>query len=309
MDIDALRTFIEVHRAGGVTRAAAGLHRSQPTVSRRLSLLERDLGVPLFERVPGGVALSQAGAALLPFAEKALAALDDAEEAIRAVRAEVAGPVSIALVGTLASTGLTAVLRGVARRHPRLDVRLRTATSHEVSDLVRRAEVTLGLRYSDDPAPELQCETLLHERLVVVAAPDHPRAGTRIDSLGALAGERWITFPNVPGRSEASSAYVRRALDGAGVDDAQVLRVDSLTAQKRMVEAGFGIALLPDSGIQEELRAATLTVLDVDRLDVRVPVTAVTRRGGYLGAGAQALLEELRAAAGCPHGPLAQPSS
>lgn len=307
MDTEALRTFLEVHRAGGVTRAASVLHRSQPTVSRRLAALEHELGVPLFERVPAGLALSRAGEALLPFAERALAALDDAEEAVRAVRTEATGPVTIALVGTLASTSLTSVLRGVARRYPGLEVRLRTATSHDVSDLVRRAEVMLGLRYGGDPAPELQCETLLEERLVAVAAPDHPLAGTRIDSLGALGGERWITFPNVPGRPEASSAYVRRALDGAWVDDAQILQVDSLTGQKRLVEAGFGVALLPESGVQEELRAAMLTVLDVDDLDVRVPVTVVTRRGGYLGAAAQALLEELRAA-GCPHGALAQSS-
>jgi DNA-binding transcriptional LysR family regulator len=102
MDTEALRTLIEVHRAGGVTRAAAALHRSQPTVSRRLALLERDLGVPLFERVPGSVALSQAEQALLPFAETALAALDDADAAVRAVRSEVSGPVAIALVGALA---------------------------------------------------------------------------------------------------------------------------------------------------------------------------------------------------------------
>lgn len=297
MDTEALRTFIEVHRAGGVTRAAATLHRSQPTVSRRLALLERDLGVPLFERVPGGVALSQAGEALLPFAETALAALDDAEAAVQAVRSEVGGPVAIALVGTLASTSLTSVLRGVARRYPKLEVVLRTATSHEVSALVRRADVTLGLRYGDDPAPELHCEKLLDERLVAVAATDHRLAGTRCASLRALAAERWITYPEVAGRPEASLAYVRRALDSAGVDEARILRVDSLTAQKRLVEAGFGIALLPESGIQEELAARTLTVLDVRDLDLRLPVTVVTRRGGYLGAAAQALVEEVRQAA------------
>src|SRR2546423_5039840 len=111
MDVEALRTFIAIHRSGGVTRAAAALFRSQPTVSRRLALLEQDLGVPLFERVPGGVALSHAGRALLPFAETALAALHDAEAAVRGVRSEASGPVAVALVGTLASTSLTSVLR------------------------------------------------------------------------------------------------------------------------------------------------------------------------------------------------------
>src|SRR5258708_39661244 len=68
MDVEALRTFAAIHSSGGVTRAAATLRRSQPAVSRRLALLEHELGVPLFERIPGGVVLSEAGRAGLPVA-------------------------------------------------------------------------------------------------------------------------------------------------------------------------------------------------------------------------------------------------
>jgi DNA-binding transcriptional LysR family regulator len=297
VDVEALRTFIAIHRAGGVTRAAAELFRSQPTVSRRLALLEKELGAPLFERVPGGAVLSEAGRALLPFAETALAAMQDAESAVRAVRSNGSGPVAIALVGTLASTSLTAVLRRFAQQHPKIELTLRTATSQQVSDLVRRADVTLGLRYSHDPAPELSCETLFSERMVAAAAPEHDLVGTGSVTMNGLAGERWIAFAHDPERPEASGAYVSRALDAAGVNDEQILRIDSLTAQKRLVEAGFGIALLPDSSIQEELAAGSLAVLDVRDLDIAVPVMVVTRRTGYLGAAARTLLEELRSTA------------
>jgi DNA-binding transcriptional LysR family regulator len=270
--------------------------RSQPAVSRRLALLENELGVPLFERVPGGVVLSEAGRALLPYAEAVLASMQDAEAAVRAVRSEDRGPVTIALVGTLASTNLTSVLRRFAQRHPNIQLILRTATSKEVSDLVRRADVTVGLRYSTDSAPELDCETLYSERMVIVAAPDHALAGTRVGALSALAGERWIAFPERPGRPEVSGEHVRRILDAVGVDDGQILRIDSLTAQKRLVEAGFGIALVPDSAVQEELAAGSLVGLDVDGLDVRVPVMLVTRRDGYLAAATRSLLVVLRQA-------------
>jgi DNA-binding transcriptional LysR family regulator len=293
VDTEALRTFIAIHRSGAITRASAALFRSQPAVSRRLALLERELGAPLFERVPGGVALSEAGRALLPFAETVLATLRDAEAAVHAVQSDESGTVTVALVGTLASTNLTSVLRRFGQRHPNVELILRTATSREVSDLVRRADVTLGLRYSEDPARDLRCETLFSERLVVAAAPDHDLVGAPRQALGALAGERWIAFPELAGRSEASAAYVRQALDGAGVTDARILRIDSLTAQKRLVEAGFGIAFLPHSSIQEELAAGSLVVLDIDA-DVAVPVTAVTRSNGYLGAAARTLLDELR---------------
>ncbi|QYN39374.1 LysR family transcriptional regulator [Pseudonocardia sp. DSM 110487] len=292
MDIEALRTFIAIHRSGTVTGAAAAVFRSQPAVSRRLALLEKELDVPLFERVPGGVVLSEAGRALLPFAEAVLASVRDAEAAVRAVRSQDSGPVTVALVGTLASTNLTSVLRRFAQRYPAVELTLRTATSKEVSDLVRRADVTVGLRYSADPAPELECETLYSERLVIAAPPE--RAGTRIATLSALAGERWLAFPERPG--DASSGSVRRVMDAAGVPESQILRIDSLTAQKRLVEAGFGIALVPDSSIQEELAAGSLVALEVGDLDVGLPVTLVTRRGGYLSAATRTLLAELRRA-------------
>jgi DNA-binding transcriptional LysR family regulator len=300
MDVEALRTFLAIYQAGGVTAAAETLYRSQPAVSRRLALLERDLGVRLFERVPGGVVLSEAGRALLPYAEMTLAIMRDTEAAVRAVHSDDSGAVTIALVGTLAGTNLTSALRRFAQRHPNVDVRLRTATSREVSVLVRRADVTFGLRYAHDPAPEIRSEMLFSERWVVAAAPDHPLAGVMGATLNALASERWIAFPDQPDRPESSARYIRLALDSAHVDETRILRIDSLTAQKRLVEAGFGIAILPESSIQEELSAGSLVVLNLDDLAVEVPVTVVTRKNGYLSAAAQTLLKEIREAGGNP---------
>jgi DNA-binding transcriptional LysR family regulator len=298
MDAEALRTFLEIHRAGGITRAAAALHRSQPAVSRRLALLEQELGVALFERIRGGVALTEAGKALLPYAEAGLAILADAEAAVRALRSEETGALRVAIVGTLASSHLTSVLRRFAKRHPRVELGLRTATSREVSELVRRADVTLGLRYARDPAPELRCETLFAERMVLAAAADHPLAGARRVAAQRLADESWIAFPHDPERPEAAAAQVQRAIDAVGVPESRVLRIDSLTAQKRLIEAGFGIGLVPESSLHEERAKGALAVLDVRGLEVSIPVVLVTRRKGFLGAAARTLVAELRKAAG-----------
>jgi len=74
MDSDALNTFLVVHRRGGISNAAKALHRSQPAISRRIALLEQELGVPLFERVAGKTRLSDAGRVMVPYAERAVAA-------------------------------------------------------------------------------------------------------------------------------------------------------------------------------------------------------------------------------------------
>ena len=102
MDSDALLTFLTVHRRGGISHAAKVLHRSQPAISRRIALLEQELGVPLFERIAGRTMLSDAGRVLVPYAERAVAATQDAENAVRALARPNSGPIALAVVGTLA---------------------------------------------------------------------------------------------------------------------------------------------------------------------------------------------------------------
>src|SRR5688572_10426315 len=140
MDAEALSTFLAVHRQRGFSNAARFLHRTQPAISRRIALLEQELGVPLFERTGSGIALSQAGRVLLPHAERAIATLQDAQDAVRALAVGNAGPLTLAIVGTLAGTDLAGVLKRFAQDHPGIELILQTARSGEVSDLVRRGD-------------------------------------------------------------------------------------------------------------------------------------------------------------------------
>src|SRR5437868_15055922 len=102
MDSDALNTFLMVHRRGGISSPAKVLHRSQPASSRRIALLEQELGLPLFERIAGRTMLSDAGRLMVPYAERAVAAVQDAANAVRAPARPNSGPVGLAVVGTLA---------------------------------------------------------------------------------------------------------------------------------------------------------------------------------------------------------------
>jgi DNA-binding transcriptional LysR family regulator len=291
VELDHVETFVAIVRKGGFTRAASALHLSQPAISRRVRLLEHEVGAPLFERSRSGGALTDAGRAFLAPAEALLAALRDALDAVAALQSADRGAVTLALVGTLAGTPLTTALRRFRDAHPAVDLRLRTALSAEVSALVRRGDATLGLRYGVDPHPDLLSTTLHDEPLLPVCAPHHRLARARRVAPGALASERWITFPPpAGGGAEPSAAAVERSLAASGVPPGERVLIDSLTAQKRMVEAGFGLALLQASSIDEELRAGTLTVLRVPALRATVPIVLVQRRRAYLSGAARAVL-------------------
>jgi DNA-binding transcriptional LysR family regulator len=289
MDMDQIRTFVAVARSRSFVGAAASLHRSQPAISRRIELLETEFGLPLFERLRGGTVLTDAGAVFLPYAETVLAAAKDGTEALRAVSHGHAGQISLALVGTLANARLTGVLRQLGRKYPKVRLDLRTATSREVSELVQRGDATLGLRYATSRDSGVASQIIAEEKLVVIGCADHPLANGRQQPAVKLADEKWVAFPTRNTR-ESFVQHLARMLLSVGLEDAEIIPIDSLTAQKRLVEAGFGVALLAESGIQEELRQGTLKVLNVPALRAGIPVAMVHRRNGYLSAAARSLM-------------------
>ncbi len=292
MELIEAEAFVTIAEVGAFTQAATALHISQPAISRRIDLLERELGAPLFERVRGGARLTEAGQAFLPHARCLLAAARDGAAAVRALEQEESGTVALALVGTLASTALTTQLRRFRTDHPRVRLLLRTARSDEVSALVQRGEATLGLRYFPDPDLTVVSHLVRDEALVVVCAAQSRLAEHPSPDLRALAGIPWVTFQSGSG-GEPYARIVERQLRGAGLADAEIIPIDSLTAQKRLIEADFGLGLLPASSIDEEVRLGTLRLLEVPALRATLPVMAIHRRQAYLSRAARRLLADL----------------
>ena len=112
---------------------------------------------------------------------------------------------------------------------------------------------------------------------------------------GALAGERWVTFPPPRRGREPFATVLEQRLGAAGIEAAEIVRIDSLTAQKRFVDAGFGIALSSRAACRE---------LRLGRSDHRrprapgsLPVTLVRRQNGYLSGAAQNLVAVIKAGA------------
>jgi DNA-binding transcriptional LysR family regulator len=294
VELDHVEAFLAIVRSGGFARGSAALHLSQPAASRRIKLLEAELGAPLFDRLGRGVTLTEAGRAFLPHAQALLASMRDGTEAVKAVRGTGHGTVTLALVGTLASGGLTARLSRLRQAHPGLDLRLRTALSAEVSALVLRGDADLGLRYGTDPEPGLKSAVIHHERLIAVCPPGHPLTAGETDHATALAGQRWLVFPPRPGATgDPYATAIQQLLAAHGLGSAEILPVDSLTAQKRMTEAGFGLAILPESSLDEELRTGTLRAIDTPALTATIPVALIRRRNAFQSGAARALTAAL----------------
>jgi DNA-binding transcriptional LysR family regulator len=290
MTFDEIEAFVSIADLGGFTQASRRLNRSQPAISRRIHELETTLGAALFERVGRRVVLTGAGKALLPHAEAALAAIRDGQRAVRD-QAGGASTLRLAIVGTLADSHIVDALRAFKSQFEQASVDLRTATSREVSTLIRNGEACLGLRYFPDADPKLESIPLGAEKLFVVVTAAHPVTAHRLPDLHALRNEKWLGFPPQRRQPDSFGDLLERQLTASGLENPSITRVDSLTAQKRLVEAGLGIALMPTSSVREELRIGSLRTIDVTTMNAHLPVVAIRRANGHHSQLATAFLE------------------
>jgi DNA-binding transcriptional LysR family regulator len=292
MELIEVEAFVAIAEVGGFSRAANLLRVSQPAISRRIELLERELGAPLFERIRAGATLTDAGRAFLPHAQQLLAAARDGAAAVQALRDEGGGTLTLALLGTLATSDLLPRLRAFRDAYPRLRLELRTARSDEVSALVRQGDAQLGLRYFADPRANIVSRLVANEPLLVVGAAHSRLVAEGLSDPAGLRGVPWFGFSG-----PANEPYIRlvtRQLAANGLDDADVTGIDSLTAQKRLIEADFGVGMLPASSVEEELRLGSLQRLDLPTLETHVPVMLI-HRPTPLSAAAELLVAALTA--------------
>lgn len=293
MTLDELRAFVSIAESGSFTKASAQLHRSQPAISRRVDMLESNLGAPVFKRQGRNVALTKVGETLLPHAQAALAAVRDGQRAVQGLTENSRDVLSIAVVGTIADTYLVEALRAFQNEYKDAKIDLQTTNSLEASEFVRRGDAAIGLRYHDDPDSALEIILLGAERRYVVVPSNHPVKSSQVESLKPFAGDRWLVFPT----SGTARASLNEALQKQFTADVgsppEITLVDSLTAQKRLVEAGFGIALMPKRNLREEIVAGNLRIVEVASLIAHIPVVLMRRKGAVRGEAENALVAHL----------------
>jgi DNA-binding transcriptional LysR family regulator len=295
VEIAQVEAFLAVGTFGGFRRAADALRVTQPAISARIKALEESLGVTLFERGRGGLALSAAGRALRPHAEQLLHALALARQAVHDLRpATGGGAITIAAALSICTYVLPDVLKRFQAAHPKTLITVRSGHSKEVLEMVLAGDAELGLARSLQH-PEVETVSLRDDPLVLVSAPGGAMARMGRVRLEQVAAQPLILFDRGSSDWTLSHGLFRRA----GLVPNVVLEVESIEAAKRMVERGIGVAFLPRLAVVREIQRRRLIAIDVrDAEPLRRSLDLIHPRQRPLSAEAQALLKTLRSAVG-----------
>ena len=286
METQNLRAFALVARVGSFSQAAEKLHITQPAVSKRVALLEQQLGTDLFDRIGRHVGLTEAGRALLPHAELIEQQLLAAEQSVRDLSGDVRGALRLATSHHIGLHRLPPVLSEFSRRYEQVHIDIDFMDSEQAYELIMQgkielAEVTL--------APESESSfitlPLWRDQLNFMVAPQHALASDKHCSLEKLSRSPAV----LPGLNTYTGQIIKKLFDDNGLGLDISLATNYLETIRMMASVGLGWTMLPAS-----MHTNSLVTLAVEDVAVERMLGVVYHHGRSLSRAAEAFLEVLR---------------
>ncbi|MFI6682117.1 LysR family transcriptional regulator [Streptomyces sp. NPDC050485] len=281
--------FLRVAADRSFTSAAAALGYTQSAVSRQVQSLESELGVTLFDRLPRGVQLTEAGRVLLPHAEAVRDRLATARAELDALRTLDGGLLRVGAFATADAALLPRTLAAFRTLHPGVTVARTEGPSGKHLRLLAAGDLDVAV-VSDTAGQALAGCTLHHlldEPMYVALPKGHRLAGSRELRLAELADEEWVA-----GSTRPEDTLMRPVVD-AGFRPHTTYVVRDWIAKQGFVAAGLGVTLLPALAADSVRADITLATVHPDDVPHRA-VYAATPRGLSPSPATAAFLAQLR---------------
>jgi DNA-binding transcriptional LysR family regulator len=252
-----LETFVWIARLGSFSKTAERLNSTLSAVSARIQALESELGVRLLERQGRSIRLTQQGRDALPIAERLLQLEGDLESTIRGTDA-FSGRVRLGIIDTAANAVLSAFLRTIQVRHPKIELDLQADTSHNLIQRLALGSIDLAVSLVGQTTPGAVHRRLFQMACHWVASPQLI-SDNRTMTLAGLAQYPILTF------SQGSTPHAHtEALFAPHGGPRRMYCGTSLSTVIRLAKDGLGVAIIPAVLVQEDLRAGNLRMIPVD---------------------------------------------
>jgi len=293
MNLRDLRYLVALADERHFGKAAERCFVSQPTLSAQIRKLEEYLGVPLVERQPKRVTLTETGAKIVERARRALQEADAIVELAKTDRDPLAGALKLALIPTVGPYLLPHVAGPLRRALPRLKLMLYEYQTGPLLEKLRDGELDLGILALPVPLDGLETAPLYDEPFTVAMPANHPLAERDRVKLEDLRGETLLLLEDGHClRDQALEVCSRIRLN-----EEQDYRATSLETLRQMVAAGHGITLLPELAAASPVGTARgLRIRPFSKPTPVRTIGAVWRKSTTRGKAIEAVVASVRAA-------------
>jgi DNA-binding transcriptional LysR family regulator len=289
-DLTDLALFRHVVEAGSITKGAERANLALAAASTRIRNLERSLGAPLLLRTRHGVAPTPAGRTLLGHARTMLAQADRLREDLAAFAGGLAGEIRVLSNTNALTEFLPEALAAFLARHPQVSVALEERLSDEIVGLVAEGVGDVGIVAGTVDTGSLLTFPFRQDRFVVVLPPAHPLAGRPALPFAEVLGFDFV------GLDRASALQRFLADKAARIGRPLRLRVQlrSFDAVCRLVEAGVGLGIVPETTARRAARGTALAIVALEDGWALRDLTICVRSLDELPVSARQLVEHLR---------------
>jgi DNA-binding transcriptional LysR family regulator len=243
IELRHLRYFLAVAEELHFGRAARRLGISQPPLSLQIRQLESKLGVQLFERTKRRVALTDGGRALLGEGKRLMGEFTGIGELVRRAASGESGSLTVAFTASVMFETLPSIIRRFRADFPRVHVELREIGTGVQLVALRTGDLDIGFVRQPPPDHQLEFETVMTERLVLVLSRTHPLARRQTVRLRDVANDDWVLPPreHTPG----FHSQVMALFHEAGINPRVVQMSREIYTTVSLVDAGVGVTIIP----------------------------------------------------------------
>lgn len=255
-----LENFKMVAKTQHVTRAARLLSVSQPALSRSIAKLEQELGCPLFERNGKHVVLNRYGRTFLQYAEQALQEVDIGKKVIQDMLHPEHGVVCLAFLHSLGGNVVPRLLGKFHDLYPDIQFKLYQNYTTQLISQLESGEIDLCLCSPTISKPALEWHPLFSEELLIAVPHGHPLAHRHEIELSEIANEPVVTFK----KDYGLRIIMDQIFHAAGLNPVIAFEGEEIVTVAGLVEARFGIALIPRTAGLENTKVSFLHIARTD---------------------------------------------
>ncbi len=267
MEIRNVTTFVKIVEAGSFTKAADLLGYSQAAVTAQIKAMEKELGVPLFDRIGKRIYLTQEGKTFLPYALNMIRAEEEAVHSVRPTE-HLRGELSICSASSYAMDVLPGILLKFTEAHPDVNVTVKISDFIEdTATRLARGEIDFVACLDEENAyPDFLTMAERPERIVFVTYPGNPLAGKRGLKAADVVKEQFI----VADSDISYCALLGKELRKQGTELKPAMEIGSVGAIVNMLLRGYGCSFIPEFAVSEYVERGDLVLLDVSDIDIEI---------------------------------------
>jgi DNA-binding transcriptional LysR family regulator len=294
--LQQLRILKAVATEKSLTKAAATLYLSQPSLSKQIKTLERNLDALLINRESNKISLTENGKVLLQYSERILALCEESCRALIDLKNGERGNLTVGASQTIGTYLMPRVLALFAQNYPQIDLKVQVNSTRIIANSIINREIDIavvGGEISDDLKKTLSIEDFVYDELSLIISKSHPFAKKKKINKEDLYCLDFITLN--------SNSTIKKFIDNILIQNQietqqlkTILQLNSIEGIKTAVSLGLGAAFVSSSAIEKEIKLQTISIINIDNIKITRRLSIISNPECYKSKAFIFFYEELK---------------